>query len=102
MREIGLRYGIDESRVSQKVKQGLSDGGETLANRLIGKSLLKLREAAPPVEEASSVRSGPDHQIEAGGFGKCLEVPVSRDERNPAIDTALGDQSIAEACLTAL
>ena len=49
---------------------------------------------------SGSVRS--NHKIEALSFGERPEVPVSRKERNPAINTALGDQSIAEARFTAL
>ena len=55
-----------------------------------------------PLEEIGSLRRGPNQEIEAGSVGERPEVPVSREERNPAIDTALSDQGIAEARLAAL
>jgi hypothetical protein len=55
-----------------------------------------------PLEEIGSVRCEPNKEIEAGSVGEGPEIPVARKERNPAIDTALGDQGIAEARLTAL
>ena len=51
---------------------------------------------------ASSRSVRGNHKIEAFRFGERPEVPVSREQRNPAINTALGDQGIAEAGLTAL
>ena len=57
---------------------------------------------AGPLEEIGSVRCGPNREIEAGSLGKRPEIPVSRKQRNPAIDTTLGDQGIAEAGLVAL
>ena len=47
-------------------------------------------------------RRGADQEIEAGGVGERPEIPVSRKQRNSAIDTALGDQGIAEARFAAL
>src|ERR1039458_10025717 len=41
---------------------------------------------------SGSVRCGPNREIEAGSLGKRPEIPVSRKQRNPAIDTALGDR----------
>jgi hypothetical protein len=46
--------------------------------------------------------SGPKDKIEARRFGERSEVPVSREQRNPSVDAALGNQRIAEACLAAL
>jgi hypothetical protein len=57
---------------------------------------------AGPLEEIGSVRCGPNQEIEAGSAGERPEIPVSRKERNAAIDTTLGDQGIAEARLAAL
>src|SRR5258708_6831151 len=54
------------------------------------------------VEEAGSVRSGPKYKMEARSFGERAEVPVAREERNAAVDTALGDQRVAETRLAAL
>jgi hypothetical protein len=55
-----------------------------------------------PREEIGSVRCEPNREIEAGSVGEGPEIPVARKQGNPAIDTALGDQGIAEARLTAL
>ena len=55
-----------------------------------------------PREEIGSVRRGPNDEMEAGGLGERTEIPVSRKQGDPAIDTALRDQCIAEARLTAL
>ena len=57
---------------------------------------------AGSLEEIGSVRCGPNREIEAGSLGKRPKIPVSRKQRNPAIDTTLGDQGIAEAGLVAL
>jgi len=46
--------------------------------------------------------SGFKYKIKAGGASERPEVPVSREERNTSIDTALGDQRVAEARLAAL
>jgi hypothetical protein len=51
-------------------------------------------------EELASIRGRSNHQVEAGRVGERPEAPVSRKERNPAIDAALSDQGIAEARLT--
>src|ERR1700716_2296338 len=50
----------------------------------------------------SPFRSGPKYKIEARSFGERSEVPVSREERNPSVDAALGNQRVAEAHLAAL
>ena len=47
-------------------------------------------------------RGGPKYKIKARSFGERSEVPVSREERNASVDTALGDQRVAEARLAAL
>jgi len=44
----------------------------------------------------------PKYNVEVCGLGERAEVPVARDERNTLIDTALGDQRIAETRLAAL
>ncbi len=46
-----------------------------------------------------SVLSGPKDKIEACSLGKCLEVPIPREKRNISVDTALGDQRVAETRL---
>lgn len=43
-----------------------------------------------------------DREIEAGSIGEGPEVLVARKKRDAAVDTALGDQGIAEAGFTAL
>ena len=35
--------------------------------------------------------------VEAGGLGECVEIPVAREERNAAVNTALSNQRIAKA-----
>jgi hypothetical protein len=55
-----------------------------------------------PLEEIGSLRRGPNQEIEAGSAGERPEIPVSRKERNPVINTALGNQGIAETRLAAL
>src|ERR1017187_10401089 len=52
----------------------------------------------PPCRRQLS-RGGPKYKIEARSFGKRSEVPVSREERNASVDTALGDQRVPEARL---
>ena len=42
-------------------------------------------------EEIGLVRCAPNHEVEAGGFGERTEIPVSRKQRNPVIDTALSN-----------
>jgi hypothetical protein len=54
------------------------------------------------LDEVRSVRSGPKYKIEEGSFGERSEVPVSREERHTSVDTALGNQRVAKACLAAL
>ena len=44
----------------------------------------------------------PKYKIEVCGLGERAEVPVARDDRNALVDTALGDQRIAETRLAAL
>lgn len=56
----------------------------------------------PRRNKIRSVRRGPNDEIEAGGCGERTEIPVSRKQLNPVIDTALGDQCIVEARLAAL
>jgi hypothetical protein len=58
--------------------------------------------AAGPRVKTNSVRCGPNEEIEAGSVGERLEIPISGEERDPAIHTALGDQGVAEARLAAL
>src|SRR6266852_2562225 len=43
-----------------------------------------------------AVCAGTKHKVEVCRVGECAEVPVTRDERNALVDTALGDQGIAE------
>jgi hypothetical protein len=52
-------------------------------------------------ELLASVRSGPKYKIKSRSFGECLEVPVSREQRDTPVDTALGDQRITETRLAA-
>jgi hypothetical protein len=54
------------------------------------------------IGDAPDRRRLPNQKIEAGGAGERPEIAVSRQKRNPAIDTTLGDQGIAEARLAAL
>jgi len=56
----------------------------------------------PRLDEIVSVRSGPKDKIEARSFGERPEVTVSREKRNASVNTALGDQRIAEARFAAL
>ena len=51
----------------------------------------------PVTRRARSVRSRPKYKIEARSFSERSEVPVSREERNPSVDAALGNQRVAEA-----
>ena len=68
-----------------------------------GDLVLELRKVGELRRElVQSTDALPNDEIEAGGFGERAEVPVSRKKRNPAINTALSDQCIAEARLTAL
>jgi len=41
-------------------------------------------------------------RVTGGQLGESSEVPVSREERNSAVDAALGNQRVAETCLAAL
>src|ERR1700674_4984854 len=43
--------------------------------------------------------AGAKHEVEVCSHGERAEVPVARDERNALVDTALGDQRIAETRL---
>src|ERR1039458_894041 len=52
--------------------------------------------------DVGSVRSRPKHQIKTRSFGERPEVSVARKERNATVDTALGDQRVAEARPAAL
>ena len=56
---------------------------------------------APVRNPEASARRGPADQLEPGSARECPEIPVSRKERNPVIDAALGDQCIAQARLAA-
>jgi hypothetical protein len=57
---------------------------------------------APVTRRGPISGSRPKYKIEARSFGESSEVPVSREERNPSVDAALGNQRVAEACLAAL
>jgi hypothetical protein len=37
--------------------------------------------------------------MEAGSFGECPEVAVSREKRNAAVNATLGDQGITEVTI---
>ena len=52
--------------------------------------------APGPLEEIGSVHCEPNQEIQAGSVGEGAEIPVARKERNPATNTALGDQGIVE------
>jgi len=80
--------GPESNRIGSSVAQG-----EEKSNR---------RFSAWPLEEIGSAGCGPNDEIEAGSVGERPEIPVSRKQRNPAINTALGDQGIAEPRLAAL
>jgi hypothetical protein len=74
-------------------------GASTPGARLGCTGRVRSRGMPWPREEIGSVRCEPNHEIQAGGVGEGPEIAVARKERNPAIDTALGDQDIVEARL---
>ncbi len=43
-----------------------------------------------------------NHQVEGSSLCECSEVPVSRDERDPGVDTALSNQRVSEPCFSFL
>ena len=53
-------------------------------------------------QAAGSVSSEAKYKIEARGLGEGPEVPVSREEGNASVNTALGNQRVADARLAAL
>src|ERR1700687_3145292 len=59
----------------------------------------------PPVRQVRTMLTsrcaGAKHKVEVCSHGERAEVPVARDERNALVDTALGDQRIAETGLAA-
>src|ERR1700730_8789124 len=46
--------------------------------------------------------SSTNHQVEVGSLCECSEIPVSRNERDPGVDTALSNQRVSEACFSFL
>ena len=46
--------------------------------------------------------AGAQHELEVCSLGERAEVSVARDQSNALVDTALGDQRIAEARSAAL
>jgi len=53
---------------------------------------------APVTGRTRSVRSRSKYKSEARNFGERSEVPVSREEKNPSVDAALGNQGVAVPC----
>jgi hypothetical protein len=52
--------------------------------------------------EVASIDSRPKYKIEARSLGKCQEIAVAGEEKNAAVEAALGDQRIAQARFVAL
>ena len=53
-----------------------------------------------PIVVERLTRCGADDEIEAHRVGERAKIAVAGEQRDSAVDTALGDQSIAEARLT--
>ena len=49
------------------------------------------------MKDVGSARRRSEYQVQAYSFNERQKIPVSRKERNPAINATLGDQSISEA-----